>query len=96
MTECECLAAPQHLNAPEPRPEKPSDLETPRSTEASAEPGADSAPDPLQAPSAPALESRFEAEPKEEPEPFDAAKELRTLPNLPGCYRYFDRDGQCL
>lgn len=27
---------------------------------------------------------------------FDAAAELKTLPNLPGCYRYFDRDGQCL
>ena len=32
----------------------------------------------------------------EDAPPFDAAKELRTLPNLPGCYRYFDRDGQCL
>ncbi|MDY4163302.1 MAG: excinuclease ABC subunit UvrC, partial [Sutterella sp.] len=32
----------------------------------------------------------------EDAPPFDAPKELRTLPNLPGCYRYFDRDGQCL
>ena len=32
-----------------------------------------------------------------EPEPrFDAAFHLSTLPNLPGCYRYFDADGQCL
>lgn len=28
--------------------------------------------------------------------PFDADQELRTLPNLPGCYRYFDKNGQCL
>lgn len=28
--------------------------------------------------------------------PFDPAKELRTLPNLPGCYRYFDAAGHCL
>ena len=27
---------------------------------------------------------------------FDAARELKTLPNLPGCYRYFDADGKCL
>ena len=96
MTESESLAAPQHLNAPEPRPEKPSDRETPRNTEAPAEPAADSVPNPVQVASPPALESRFEAEPEAKPESFDAAKELRTLPNLPGCYRYFDRDGQCL
>ncbi len=28
--------------------------------------------------------------------PFDPARELKTLPNLPGCYRYFDASGQCL
>ncbi len=28
--------------------------------------------------------------------PFDPSKELKTLPNLPGCYRYFDAEGQCL
>ncbi len=28
--------------------------------------------------------------------PFDPAKELPTLPNLPGCYRYFDAEGRCL
>ena len=27
---------------------------------------------------------------------FDPETELKTLPNLPGCYRYFDRDGLCL
>ena len=27
---------------------------------------------------------------------FDAKAELRTLPNLPGCYRYFDAEGRCL
>ena len=32
----------------------------------------------------------------EEPQAFDAARELKTLPNLPGCYRYFDADGKCL
>lgn len=32
----------------------------------------------------------------EERVPFDPAKELKTLPNLPGCYRYFDAEGQCL
>lgn len=32
----------------------------------------------------------------EEPQVFDAARELKTLPNLPGCYRYFDADGKCL
>lgn len=30
------------------------------------------------------------------PKPFDAKAELATLPNLPGCYRYFDREGRCL
>lgn len=31
------------------------------------------------------------------PEPaFDAAAEVRTLPHLPGCYRYFAKDGSCL
>lgn len=28
--------------------------------------------------------------------PFDAASEVRTLPHLPGCYRYFAKDGSCL
>lgn len=28
--------------------------------------------------------------------PFDAAAEVRTLPHLPGCYRYFAADGTCL
>ncbi len=32
----------------------------------------------------------------EEQGPFDPAKELKTLPNLPGCYRYFDAEGHCL
>ncbi len=32
----------------------------------------------------------------EKPQVFDAARELKTLPNLPGCYRYFDADGKCL
>ena len=32
----------------------------------------------------------------EERVPFDPSKELKTLPNLPGCYRYFDAEGQCL
>ena len=32
----------------------------------------------------------------EEQGPFDLAKELKTLPNLPGCYRYFDAEGHCL
>lgn len=32
----------------------------------------------------------------EEEGPFDPAKELKTLPNLPGCYRYFDAEGHCL
>lgn len=27
---------------------------------------------------------------------FDAAAEVRTLPHLPGCYRYFAKDGSCL
>ena len=27
---------------------------------------------------------------------FDAKAELKTLPNLPGCYRYFDAEGRCL
>lgn len=27
---------------------------------------------------------------------FDPSKELKTLPNLPGCYRYFDKAGECL
>ena len=31
------------------------------------------------------------------PEPaFDPAREVRTLPHLPGCYRYFAKDGSCL
>ncbi len=35
--------------------------------------------------------------PASEPlKPFDPAAELRTLPNLPGCYRYFDAAGRCL
>lgn len=32
----------------------------------------------------------------EESAAFDAARELKTLPNLPGCYRYFDAEGKCL
>lgn len=32
----------------------------------------------------------------DEQRPFDPAKELKTLPNLPGCYRYFDAEGHCL
>lgn len=32
----------------------------------------------------------------EEQGPFDPAKELKTLPNLSGCYRYFDAEGHCL
>ena len=32
----------------------------------------------------------------EAPRAFDAQAELRTLPNLPGCYRYFDAEGHCL
>lgn len=35
-------------------------------------------------------------ESSEEQGPFDPAKELKTLPNLPGCYRYFDAEGHCL
>ena len=27
---------------------------------------------------------------------FDPHQEIRTLPNLPGCYRYFDTAGACL
>ena len=27
---------------------------------------------------------------------FDPSAELKTLPNLPGCYRYFDSKGECL
>lgn len=27
---------------------------------------------------------------------FDPSKELATLPNLPGCYRYFDAENRCL
>ncbi len=33
---------------------------------------------------------------REAPPAFDAAAEVRTLPNLPGCYRYFDAEGACL
>ena len=28
--------------------------------------------------------------------PLNIAEVLRGLPNLPGCYRYFDKDGLCL
>lgn len=28
--------------------------------------------------------------------PFDGAREVSTLPHLPGCYRYFAEDGTCL
>lgn len=28
--------------------------------------------------------------------PFDPAQALKTLPHLPGCYRYFDAEDQCL
>lgn len=27
---------------------------------------------------------------------FEPQREIRTLPNLPGCYRYFDAAGACL
>ena len=35
-------------------------------------------------------------EEKTEEKVFDAKAELKTLPNLPGCYRYFDAEGRCL
>ena len=28
--------------------------------------------------------------------PFNPSEEVRTLPHLPGCYRYFGADGTCL
>lgn len=40
-----------------------------------------------------ASEESSEAEPTRA---FDPQAELRTLPNLPGCYRYFDAEGNCL
>lgn len=36
------------------------------------------------------------AEKTSEEKAFDAKAELKTLPNLPGCYRYFDAEGRCL
>ena len=38
-----------------------------------------------------------EPQPAAQPAPaFDPAAEVRTLPHLPGCYRYFAADGTCL
>lgn len=91
------------LSRPEPAPGAVLSAEP--SIEPVAEPVAEPAIEPLDetavdasSTKAPALldEASEESSEAEPTRAFDPQAELRTLPNLPGCYRYFDAEGNCL